>query len=163
MDDQQQQFIEQMGLMLESYGRFTRTAGRMLGYFLLVGDVHSLDEVADDLDVSRGSISTNGQKLCQLGVLRQHPEPGDRRMYYRLTETPWESIFQVARERMEQMVETLEYGASIVTDEQEDARTRLEDWQEFYHFMLEDLERKVDRWRERHGSDESVSEASRPG
>ena len=59
-------FIERMGLALESDG-LPRIAGRIFGLLLVSEDARSLDDLAAELRVSKGSVSTNARLLEQRG------------------------------------------------------------------------------------------------
>ncbi len=69
-----QHFVERMGLMLEEDG-MPRIAGRMFGYLLVHEGPFSLDELAERLQVSKASISTNARLLEQLGMLERISAP----------------------------------------------------------------------------------------
>ena len=146
MNAQAQHFVGEMGLLCEHYG-FSRIAGRMLGFFLIDGQPHSLTELAELLEVSKASVSTNARLLERRGVLERHSHPGDRRDYYRLSDSPWETMFEVARERMQRMERLLSTTAEELPEEEQDAVQRLEKWHGFYAFMVRDMDKMLDRWR----------------
>src|SRR5688572_23164357 len=83
MNAQAMEFIDRMGLALESDG-LPRIAGRIFGLLLLSEDCRSLDDLAGELRVSKGSVSTNARLLEQHGVLERNSRPSDRRDYYRI-------------------------------------------------------------------------------
>lgn len=142
-------FVERVSLHLEAYG-LSRTAGRMIGFFLIAGGTHSLDELSERLQVSKGSASTNARLLERRGLLMRCTRPGDRRDFYRLAENPWRNMFEVARSRMRDMTELFEESAQALPSEMEDARRRLAEWESFYAFVLSDMNRRVERWEAHH-------------
>ena len=83
MDTKTADFIDRMGLALESDG-LPRIAGRIFGLLLVSEDCRSLDDLASELRVSKGSVSTNARLLEQRGVLERNSRPSDRRDYYRV-------------------------------------------------------------------------------
>lgn len=80
-----EQFIERMGLFFEADGA-PRIAGRMFGFLLLSSSPCSLDDLAEHLQVSKASISTNARLLETWGAAERVSRPGDRRDYYRTAE-----------------------------------------------------------------------------
>ena len=62
MDPQTVNFIERMGVALDSDG-LPRIAGRIFGLLLVSEDARSLDDLAAELRVSKGSVSTNARLL----------------------------------------------------------------------------------------------------
>src|SRR3989440_2387909 len=81
MDPQTVNFIERMGVALENDG-LPRIAGRIFGLLLVSEDARSLDDLAAELRVSKGSASTNARLLEQRGLLERVCRSGDRRDYY---------------------------------------------------------------------------------
>src|SRR5690606_5631913 len=108
MNDISKEFIERMGLLIEREAGFSRIAGRMLGFFLLDGTPRTLDELAEMLQISKASASTNARILEQIGLLERFRTFGDRRDYYRIGDSPWENLFEVARRRNEAVLNLLE-------------------------------------------------------
>lgn len=139
-------FIERIGLLTEEEG-FPRIAGRILGLLVVEEEPASLDDMVEKLHVSKGSISTNVRMLERLGILDRVSSPGGRRDFYRLSEDPWENIFEVARKRLKNVLAVVEEGVGSLPKERKLGRRRLEEWRDFYSFLLDDLDRKVERWR----------------
>ncbi|MFO7871468.1 MAG: hypothetical protein R6V03_08565 [Kiritimatiellia bacterium] len=89
MDDKEKEVIE--GLT-EAGGRLTsdlglgRIVGKVAVYLYLVDEKRSLDAVADDLALSKASVSIAGRQLEALGVIQRVFRSGDRRNYYRIAE-----------------------------------------------------------------------------
>lgn len=77
-------FIERMGLAAENDG-LSRIAGRLFGALLLDSEPRSLDDLAEQLAVSKASVSTEARRLVERGVAERIGKPGDRRDYYTLT------------------------------------------------------------------------------
>ncbi|MBA2573067.1 MAG: hypothetical protein H0V06_08480, partial [Gemmatimonadetes bacterium] len=57
MEPAVEQFVERMGLFFEDDGH-PRIAGRMFGFMLLSPEPCSLDDLAEQLQVSKASVST---------------------------------------------------------------------------------------------------------
>lgn len=81
------EFIEQMGLLTEEVG-MPRIAGRIMGLLLLTESPLDLEGIAERLQISHGSVSTNTRLLEQLGVVERLTTPGDRRVRFRLGTDP---------------------------------------------------------------------------
>lgn len=148
MEQPVQNFVERIGLLTEEDG-FPRIAGRILGLLLVEERPSSLDEMVEKLQVSKASISTNVRMLERLRILERVSAPGDRRDYYRVGEDPWENMFEVARRRLRHVLAVVEEGMETLPEEREVGRRRLREWSQFYSFLLDDLDSKLERWRER--------------
>jgi DNA-binding transcriptional regulator GbsR (MarR family) len=81
VDPATERLVERMGRYFEAEGA-TRVAGRLFGYLMFQSRPRSLDELAEELQVSKTSISTNARLLEQWGQLELVTQPGDRRDYY---------------------------------------------------------------------------------
>lgn len=147
MTDAVTAFIERLGLVVEEHG-LPRTAGRMIGLFLVNEGPRSLDDIATVLQVSKASVSTNARLLERRGMLVRTSSPGDRRDYYQMSENCWEQMFEVGWRRMQQVHRVLAEGLASLPDELASARARVREAQLFYGFLLEtDLEGKIEEWR----------------
>lgn len=81
-------FIERIGISVEEDG-LPRIAGRMMAYFVIHGGPVSFSGLAEALQVSRGSVSTNSRILISLGVIERVSRPGERQDFFQLTERPY--------------------------------------------------------------------------
>jgi DNA-binding transcriptional regulator GbsR (MarR family) len=147
MHDSAQQFVERMGLHMEADG-LPRIAGRIFGHLLIADAPCSLDELAEILQVSKGSVSTNARLLEQCGMLERTCEPGDRRDFYRMRPDAWEQILRVARKRWEGMQALLAQAEASLPCEMETGRKRLQEAERFHALLVDELETLIERWRE---------------
>jgi len=95
VEDIQNDFIDASGEMAERYGT-TRVGGLLEGLLLLTRKPLSLDEMAERLEVSKGSVSTNIRLLERWKAVRRVFSRGDRKNYYELRGDPWEIWTEVA-------------------------------------------------------------------
>ncbi|HEX2188338.1 MAG TPA: MarR family transcriptional regulator [Longimicrobiaceae bacterium] len=102
-------FIETMGRHFEEEG-IPRIAGRLFGLLMVNEDPCSLDEMADRLQVSKGSISTNSRLLEQWGVIERVNRPGDRRDYYRIAPDMESRMLERQMEHVARLRERLRDG-----------------------------------------------------
>ena len=63
-----------------------RVAGRLFGVLLVSAEPRSLDELAEQLGVSKASVSINIRFLEEKGAVERIGRQGDRRDYYRIAE-----------------------------------------------------------------------------
>lgn len=142
----EREFVERIGLMMEAEG-MPRIAGRIFAYLIIHEGSFSLDELADRLQVSKASVSTNARQLEQMGVLERVSVPGDRRDYYRMDENAWERMLEVAQRRWELVRTQLTVTAAGLPEEMETGRRRLIKAEQFHLLMIDGVDRMLDRWR----------------
>jgi len=93
MDRAQQAFVNRLGHAAETDG-LSPIAGRLFALLLLSDEPRSLDEVAESLQVSKASVSTEARRLVERGVVERTRLPGDRRDYYELAPDFFAQIVQ---------------------------------------------------------------------
>lgn len=152
-----QQFVERMGRMMEADG-LPRSAGRIFGFLLLAEAPFSLDELAERLQVSKASVSTNARLLEQAGLLERSSAPGDRRDFYQMRPDAWEQMLRVARKRWETMQAALVEGEASLPPEMGLARGRLAEAARFHAFLLGEGETLLARWRAGEAADRAAAE-----
>ncbi|HYW06743.1 MAG TPA: MarR family transcriptional regulator [Longimicrobium sp.] len=101
------EFIEIMGRYFDEGGN-PRIAGRLFAFLLLSEEPRSLDELAEELQVSKASMSANARMLEVWGFAERITRPGDRRDYYRMAPTAHHNVLTREIGRLQQLNERLE-------------------------------------------------------
>lgn len=146
MDPATELFIEKMGLFFEDDGA-PRISGRILGLLLLSPDECSLDDIAEQLQVSKGSISTNARLLETWGAVERTSRPGDRRDYYRAADDMQGRMLERRLERMRQLRELIADGQRTVTIAAPEVRMRLRTINEFHAHCIQSMEQGLKQMR----------------
>lgn len=144
MHESVQNFVERMALICEKDG-MPRIAGRIFGYLLATDQTHSLDELADLLQASKASVSTNARMLEQIGVVQRVSVLGDRRDFYRVQGDPWESMLRGAQTRWREMLQV--FGEANGTLPDEAGRARMSEALRFHHLLIGECDALLERWR----------------
>lgn len=119
------EFVERVGRFFEGDAA-PRTSGRMLGLLLLTADELSIDEIAEGLQVSRASVSTNARQLESWGVVERVSHLGDRRDFYRIAPELERTLLLHRVERLERVREVLASGTDTPAARDERVRGRLQ-------------------------------------
>jgi DNA-binding transcriptional regulator GbsR (MarR family) len=146
MDTSTTHFIERMGLALESDG-LPRIAGRIFGLLLVSEDALSLDDLAVELRVSKGSVSTNARLLEQRGVLEQMSRPADRRDYYRVPPDLFSHTMAQRLARWQRFHEAIGAARTSLPIRSREVLERLEEYEEAYAFMSQVIGEALSRWQ----------------
>lgn len=147
-------FIEKFGLIAEQDG-FSRIAGRMMGFLMLNQGPYTLDEMAEELQISKTSASTNARFLEQHGIIEKVVKSGDRRDFYELADDHWERFFDVAKKKMQRFHDVLDKTLESLPQSEAYGRKRLVEAQRFHAFILNNFEHRIEEWRqERAGAKE---------
>jgi len=143
-----QSTVAGLGRLARFFG-FSEVMGRLYGILLLTPGPLSLDDLADSLDISKGSVSMNMRALERWGMAKEVWVRGERKKYYKAESDLWQVIRNVlgSREQREVQLALEVLGDSIAKlqaaegdlspEEQALARYYLErvaDLQSFFQF-----------------------------
>jgi DNA-binding transcriptional regulator GbsR (MarR family) len=113
------EFIDGLGQLVDFWG-FNKTIGWIFGMLYLREEPVSLEEIADELVISKGNVSINIREAERLGMVKKVWVKGDRKDYYEAEPNLWRVVRQVTRERQKR-----EYSFAI--DNVEQALTALKE------------------------------------
>ncbi len=138
IDKDSQEFIESMGLVFQADG-LPRIAGRILGFLTLLPEAHSLQELADALEVSRGSVSTNTRLLEQFSMVERVAKSGDRQGFYRLAPEAFPSVLRGAIHRMTKAHQIIQRAAERIPKKSPASRRNLTEMARFYDVTIKGM------------------------
>lgn len=147
LDPAETRFIEKMGHILEMDG-LTRIAGRIFGYLLLSTEPQSLEDLANSLQASKGSISQETRLLERVGALERVTHAGDRRVFYQIGDRMMGRMVALRLERFEMMREAMAEGAGATSDAK--VRSRLLEFVDFHDHLLATMREARERWCAKH-------------
>lgn len=137
-----ERFIEQMGLVTQAEG-LPRIAGRLMGLMVFDGKEYSFSELADELKISRGSVSANTRLLEDRGVIERVSKPGERQDYFRLASNPLETLLHNIEKKSARARVAIGDTIDALPPEEHACRARLRRLEEFYE-AIGDLIRAVE-------------------
>ncbi len=148
--DAERRFVEMTGDMMEEHG-LSHMAGRVLGALqVCVPPYLSMDELAERLQASRGSISMATRLLLRLSVIEKVSLPGHRRHYYRIRPGIWMDMYVQRTEHLQRHKELAALGLAALEGEPIEAKERLLEMMVFFDYVEEELPRLADRWKVRY-------------
>lgn len=149
MDDARRGFAEDFGILFERLGG-ARMLGRVLG-MLFVADPPDMtaEQLATELQASRGSISQATRLLIQIGLIQRINKPGVRADFYRVRRDAWVESSRQRQGEIIAMLEMFERGAALMEGRSQESQAALRHSVEFLAFWLEEFQSIFDRWNER--------------
>ena len=148
--DARRQFIETTGDMMEEHG-LPHMAGRVFAALQICKPPYlSMDELAEELQASKGAISMATRVLLQAEVIEKLSLPGHRRRYYRVRPGVWMSLFAHRTEHLHRHRELASLGMAALDGEPVEAKERLLEMIVFFDFVEEEMPRWIERWNERY-------------
>jgi DNA-binding transcriptional regulator GbsR (MarR family) len=143
---EQSEFVDRIGLFFEMTGG-SRTMGRVYGWLLICDPPRqSLTDLATALSVSKASVSTVARQLHEGGLIERLPS-ATRQHLYRVTPGGFTSVLNAQLSRMKMGISAAEFGLSLLDDDHEEQRDRLEDFRDFCQFSAQDYRDEfMQRW-----------------
>ncbi|HUR93241.1 MAG TPA: MarR family transcriptional regulator, partial [Gemmatimonadales bacterium] len=148
MDAATTHFTDRMGLLFEAEGQ-PPIAGRIFGYLMVSDDPRSLDQLAEALDVSKASVSTNARRLADQGVLERVCRPADRHDYYAVAPDLFSRTMEGRLRRWQRFTEAVGEARRTLPTPSERVRGRLRGYETAYAYMVDAIGAAVDRWERR--------------
>lgn len=142
--DQSSEFVEDAGLYFEGLG-LSRTAGRIMGWLLVVEPDGDAPQFCEALGVAKSSVSVALRRLEQAGLVQRFRVSGMRRDRFRLTEDVFGRAFRAQMALLDEFVALADRGLSIIGDDLT-RRSRLENMREMYAFMSARFPQLLDEW-----------------
>lgn len=91
-------FVESWGSMGALWG-INRSMARIHALLMATREPLGLDEISEELEISRGNASVCLKELRHWGVIRRVHLTGERRDYYIAETDTWSMLFRIAAER----------------------------------------------------------------
>lgn len=132
-----------LGRLARFFG-FSEVMGRLYGTLLLSPKPLSLDDLAEGLQISKGSVSMNMRALERWGMAQEVWMRGERKKYYEAEPDLWQVMRNVlnGRERREVQLalEVLDDSVEKLKSAEDDLSPREQELAEFYLQRMDDLQ-----------------------
>jgi DNA-binding transcriptional regulator GbsR (MarR family) len=138
-----QRFVEDVARLLTPWG-VPPVAARLYGYLLLCPRPVTLDQITEDLGISKSSASVAARLLESYTLARRHSEPGTKRALYAVADD-YEAMIQQQNRLLDALAKQLNAGTGIVPSK--DVNARLDEMAEFYRVMRGAMEDAMSRWK----------------
>ena len=145
-----QEFIQDYGLGYQSFG-LPRLMGKVVGLLLYHDAPLSLDDITEELHVSKGPVSQIMRRLRDHNLVRRIWVPGSRRDHYQAEPDIFGQAFaNHAALQNQNLALARKYTQQISTDEQETPPTfarRMDEMERFYSLMNKHFENFLEEWK----------------
>ena len=153
------QLIEEIGLFWEGYG-LSRILGRVFALLLLSNEPHlSLEQIADELNISKASASTVARQLGALALISKSTVPGDRRDYYLIADDSYIRSTRASMMGGLRLARLIERGSQL-EGLSPATHKRLRRMEHFYEALSANIE---EFFRDYRDPEEVEGEPTRPG
>jgi DNA-binding transcriptional regulator GbsR (MarR family) len=146
MDARTSRFTDRVASLFEHDG-LPPIAGRIFALLLLSEEARSLDQLSDELGVSKASASTNARLLARFGLIEPVRRPGSRRDYYRTADDLFERSMAVRLDRWREFTDVIGEGRRTLPLATPEVRERLARYEGALSYMADAIGRAMLRWR----------------
>ncbi len=136
VDEIRADFIEKVGMMSQSDG-LPRISGRVLGLLIFDGTAVSFGDLAEQLQVSRGSISSASRMLVDRGMIKRVSRPGQRQDFFQLADKPYATMLRNVALGLEKAKAEIDNTVQELDAERSDAKARVSAYAAFYGVMID--------------------------
>ena len=132
-------FIEKIGVIAQSEG-LPRIAGRVMAMLLYDGERVSFAQLADALQVSRGSVSSSVRMLESQQLIKRVAKPGDRQDYFQVVDNAFANMVEAAAKRVRRAAADIEESLMEIPSSETGPHARVAEYAAYYHAMGEGLD-----------------------
>jgi len=142
-------FVQSAASLMEEHG-FPRMAGRVIGALMICTPPYlSHDELAEQLQASKGSISMSTQLLMRLEIVERINLPGERKSFYTLRQNIWKDFLAKVVDHVHREREVVMNGLKVLESEPVEMKRRLIEMLVVSDFVLEEWPGLLARWEKR--------------
>ena len=134
--DSRHQFLILMEQLAPLSG-LTPIAARILGVLIFDGREMSFSELAQDLQVSRGSISTNTRMLADWHVIERIRKPGERQDHFRVAAEVFPQLLAEWARSATEVANAMRGISTSMPDTEAAPRERIESFADLYEGMAD--------------------------
>ncbi|HLN95240.1 MAG TPA: MarR family transcriptional regulator [Flavobacterium sp.] len=132
-------FVQSWGALGSQWG-INKTMAQLHALLMISPDALSMEELMEELHISRGNASMNLRALIEWGIVYKEYKPGERREYFRAEKDLDELAVKIARERSKREIKpalkVLKDVSSIQTDSHPEAQHFVDQTSKLYDFVL---------------------------
>ncbi|MEM9581208.1 MAG: MarR family transcriptional regulator, partial [Pseudomonadota bacterium] len=111
VDKTRADFIEKVGQIAQGEG-LPKIAGRVFGLLMFDGAPVSFGRLAEELQVSRGSVSSSVRLLEDRGLIKRIGLAGERQDFFQMADQPYTGLLEGALKRIQRAEQEIEATVS---------------------------------------------------
>lgn len=137
----------------EGYSNFglNPLMGRIVGLLIISKEPQSLDDIVEQLEMSKGPISQICRRLKERGLIEKVWIPGDRKDYYQTADDIFGKAYANQINKMQQNIEIAEkyltQADALESDDAEYIKKRMKMMRAFYELMDKFNEKFMEEWK----------------
>jgi len=141
-----EQFVENLGLLVEDLTGLTRMSGRILGW-LMTSEASgaTMPDMTEALHTSKSAISTSTHQLMQAGLIERKSVPGQRRDVYQLRPNAWARLLLRETEKYARFHELAEQGLDLTANAAGEGKNAMQEMADLNGYLAEEAPRLIEQ------------------
>ena len=145
---EREQFVENLGLLLEEVSGLTRMSGRILGWLMTSERPGvTMPDLTEALHTSKSAISTATRQLIQAGLIERRSVPGQRRDVYRIRPNAWARLWLQEAEKYDRLFDLAEEAKDLMTEASDEGQKALQEMSGLSSYLAEEVPRLIEQWQ----------------
>ncbi len=136
-------FIQGISRIAHFWG-LPKAVGSIYGAIYLSPTPLTLDELVEQVGISKGAVSTNVRSLERLGMIHKHFKVGDRKDYYDAETDFWKIIKGILREREKNEFDVALRTVSASLEMLQEANLKSSELADFYRERIKGMKKFFD-------------------
>jgi len=128
--------LEELGGRTAQDLGFSRIVGQLLVYLYFQSEERSLDQIEEDLQLSKAAVSVAARQLDSLGLVKRVWVVGDKRSYYRTADNIATALGQGVLSLLRRRLEFIDLELNQVMDDLKQTRVEKQQGQDM-RFMMD--------------------------
>ncbi|MDI6871053.1 MAG: hypothetical protein QME79_06800 [Bacillota bacterium] len=124
-----------------------RATALIVSLLIFTPGAWSIAELAEELRVSKASVSLGTRFMEQQGLIERVFVPGERKVRFRVAPDALEKAWQQEMNLLKAFSTLLREGATTVSPAQVAVRRRLTEFADFYDFLVEHIPELIAHWK----------------
>ncbi|GIG53871.1 GbsR/MarR family transcriptional regulator [Demequina activiva] len=150
--DARAEYVRRVAAYWEN-GGLTHAAGLILGHLMVCEPAEQTQaELADALDLSMGSVSTQLRTLTAAGMVERTRQPGSRAAVYQVPQDMWIRILGTETTRIAGLRALADAGLAVAPPSRRDRIGSLDQMVRFFEHEWPLLEQRLDEFLRKEGS-----------
>jgi DNA-binding transcriptional regulator GbsR (MarR family) len=143
-----EQFVENLGLLIEELTGLTRMSGRILGW-LMTSDAATvtMPDLTEALHTSKSAISTSTRQLMQAGLIERRGVPGQRRDVYQLRSDVWARLMLLEADKYSRFHDLAVEAQGLADGATEQGQKALEEMAALNGYLAEEVPQLIRQWQ----------------
>lgn len=139
--------IEKFGVYYKKTGH-QPMMGRLIAFLMLAEPPHkSFEDIVEFLVSSKSAVSNTLNMLMYFGIIDYVRFPGDRKRYFRLNQSTWDSLFSAQMQELSNLRELVKEVIQLRSDKYPETNLQIENFYKLLEIYKNEFPLMLETWK----------------